>query len=257
MAKKKKARKVVYRSFRPAYKAHPLFHLVVILVLLVLLGVILYCLPVAKQTQPIDFGPSAVPMQIPLNISSMRWKTYREDPQHNIIDFSTESQQVFYLPMYGIQFSMPPVTGGHIQNYYNSDKRAVIETSKFPQCNQYGYYSQGAFLNPTYEMNVSIRIPYKQFVDPEVWFNSCEKPFTFPNRNVSTTSETINGYQAVAIKDRNRTGNSGINNYDEYIFLNRGIVYIFSFANSTYETKDEIQQTQQIINSIQFSEPKL
>lgn len=58
-----KAKKVVYKSFRPAYKAHPLFHIIVIVILLSLLGIILYSLPIAKQDSSVSDSTSSLTMR--------------------------------------------------------------------------------------------------------------------------------------------------------------------------------------------------
>lgn len=62
-------KKVVYKSFHPSYKAHPFFHLLVVLVLVSLIGIILYSLPIAKQISQ-SFNMQPTPVQ------TTNWKTY-------------------------------------------------------------------------------------------------------------------------------------------------------------------------------------
>ena len=128
MAKKKQvkriaaAKKIVYKykSFRPSYRAHPLFHFIVVLILLVLAGIILYSLPIAKQDIRNDDG--SIPTQ---NLPMPK-------------DLSNASHLVQIVTFHSLSLEVPP---GYNYGYFASSPVYVIDQRPIPQTPAYGGFT--------------------------------------------------------------------------------------------------------------------
>lgn len=155
--------------------------------------------------------------------------------------------------MYGIQFSLPPVMKGNITNNYNPSKSPVIDFTndkKLIICNQYAYYYQDNNPVTAYETAIEIRVPIVKITNVKEWLDACEKPISYPKGVPVTETSIINGNDVLFVKDRTQYI------YDRYMFVKNGIVYIFDFDNRK-ATSETLQQVQQILDSIKFSQPTI
>ena len=77
-------KKVVYKSFRPSYNAHPVFHILVTVILLSLIGLILYSFIIMQQAfRSWDSTVPAVVSPTPtLSVDTSNWKTYADQILH-------------------------------------------------------------------------------------------------------------------------------------------------------------------------------
>lgn len=211
-----------------------------------------------QQTKPVSKPNISNPSfwVNPFESSSIKWKTFSiknvANSENHYIEFSTSIEQTFSIPMYGIQFSLPPVTKGSITSNYSPGKSPVIEFSnkKFTECNQYGNYYQNNNLVTAYETAIEIRVPIVKITNAKEWFDACEKPISYPKGIPTTETSIINGTDVLFVKDRTQYI------YDQYMFVKNGIVYIFDFDNRK-ATPETLQQVQQMLDSIKFSQPTI
>lgn len=193
----------------------------------------------------------------PFESSSIKWKTFSikdiANSDDHYIKFSTAIEQIFSIPMYGIQFSLPPVTKGNIMNNYNPSKFPIIDftkNKKLTTCSQYASYYQDNNPVTAYETEIEISVPIAKITNAKEWFDACEKPITYSKGIPTTETSIINGNNILIIKA------TPSYYYDRYIFVKNSIIYIFNFDNRE-ATSETLQQVQQMLDSIKFSQPTI
>lgn len=162
--------------------------------------------------------------------------------------FSTSHSETFSPSNLGVSFSLPKVITGSITNYYNTDRKSVVNGSKL--CDQYENFDQDNYLTQNYEVEIEIRTPIYKLANAMEAYTQCIKPIDHPHYNGTPQSIQINGQNVVVVKDPQNYI------YDQYIFVVNGIMYIFDFSNNV-QVPDGNVQVQQILNSVKFSQPNI